>query len=145
VNVITHNTRLSKENAVKIVSQYDLILDGCDNFDTRYLLADLCEAQKVPLITAAVGKFDGSITTLKPYENDNPSYRDIFPQKPPEGLLPNCAEVGVIGALTGVLGSMQALEAIKEIVGIGEGLVGTLLLYDAKSCEFQRIKYKRKK
>ena len=132
-----------------IIARYDLVIDGTDNFDTRYGVADLCEEAGKPLITAAVGLFDGSITTLKPFESDeqgraNPRYRDLFPKKPEPGTIPSCAEAGVLGALTGVIGSLQAVEAIKEIVGLGEGLVGRLLLYDARSARFETIRYRRK-
>ena len=125
------------------------MVDGSDNFDTRYLVADLCEAASKPLITAAVGLFDGSITTLKPFEVDdkgnlNPRYRDLFPNRPAPGSIPSCAEAGVLGALTGVIGSLQAVEVIKEIVGLGEGLVGRLVLYDARSMRFETIRYRRR-
>jgi len=131
-----------------IISRYDVVADGSDNFDTRYLSADLCEKHQKVLVTAAVGQFDASITTLKPHVTDEsgnqyPRYRDIFPQKPPEGLLPTCEEAGILGALTGVIGSMQALEIIKEITETGESLAGRLILYDAKSARFQEIAYAR--
>ncbi|WP_350335763.1 molybdopterin-synthase adenylyltransferase MoeB [Coralliovum pocilloporae] len=148
VTVEAHPFRLSEENARSLISQYDLIVEGSDNFETRYIASDAAELEKKPLITAAVGRFDGSITTLKPYERDrdgrlNPRYRDLFPDMPAPGSIPSCSEAGVLGALTGVIGSMQALEVIKEIVGIGDGLVGKLLLYDSLSCRFQTITYKR--
>lgn len=143
-----HNCRLDAENGAELIAQYDLVVDGSDNFDTRYLVADLCEDAKRPLISAAVGLFDGSITTLKPYETNekgqlNPRYKDLFPNKPEPGSIPTCAEAGVLGALTGVIGSMQAVEVIKEIVGFGEGLVGRLVLYDSRSARFETIKYRR--
>lgn len=149
VTVETHQSRLDADNGAALIAQYDLVVDGSDNFDTRYLVADLCEQEKKPLITAAVGLFDGSITTLKPYEQDekgnlNPRYRDLFPQKPAPGSIPTCAEAGVLGALTGVIGSMQAVEVIKEIVGLGEGLVGRLVLIDSRSARFETIKYRRR-
>jgi molybdopterin/thiamine biosynthesis adenylyltransferase len=145
VNVITHALRLNAENARHIVSGYDLVADGSDNFSTRYLTADVSAELKVPLVTAAVGRFDGSVTVLKPYEGENPSYRDIFPAPPPEGLLPTCAEAGILGALTGIIGSIQALEVLKLVAGIGEPLVGRLLLYDGLAQQFSEIKYKRRK
>ena len=139
--------RLDETNGREIVSGYDLVADGCDNFKTRYLVADLCEELEITLVSAAVGLFDGSITTLKPHQKDNegnrfPGYRDLFPDIPPDGLIPSCEEAGIIGALTGVLGAMQALECIKEITGTGESLAGRLLMYDAKSARFQEIQYK---
>ena len=149
VDVIGHQARLDTSNGKELVASYDMVVDGSDNFDTRYLVADLCEAAAKPLITAAVGLFDGSITTLKPYERDqkgqlNPRYRDLFPNRPAPGSIPSCAEAGVLGALTGVIGSLQAVEVIKEIVGLGEGLVGRLVLYDARSMRFETIRYRRR-
>lgn len=149
VTVVAHQTRLDADTGPKLVASYDLVVDGSDNFDTRYLAADLCEAAQKPLITAAVGLFDGSITTLKPFETDekgnpNPRYRDLFPNRPAPGSIPSCAEAGVLGALTGVIGSMQAVEVIKEIVGLGEGLVGRLVLYDARAMRFETIRYRRR-
>jgi len=146
VRVEAHATRLTDDNALELVAAYDCVADGSDNFATRYAVADACAAAKVPLVTAAVGRFDGSITLLKPYETNaegknNPSYRDLFPAPPPDGVVPTCAEAGVLGALTGVLGAMQALEIIKEIAGVGEGLVGRLLLYDARAARFETIRY----
>ena len=145
VNVVPHQVRLTAENAREIISDYDLVADGSDNFSTRYLVADQCAALKVPLVTAAVGRFDGSVTVLKPYERENPSYRDVFPAPPPEGLLPTCAEAGILGALTGVIGSIQALEVLKVVAGIGEPLIGRLLLYDGLAQRFDEIRYKRRK
>lgn len=139
--------RLTADNAATLVGGYDLVLDGSDNFATRYVVSDACFYARKPLVTAAVGQFDGSITTLKPYLDGpdglpNPTWRCLFPEAPPDGLLPTCATAGILGALTGVVGSLQALEAIKEIVGIGEGLVGRLLLYDARACRFETIRYR---
>lgn len=149
IKIELHQERLTANNGDELISQYDIVADGSDNFDTRYLCADLCEKHEKILVTAAVGQFDASITTLKPHKSDhqgNPyaCYRDIFPEKPPEGLLPTCEEAGILGALTGVIGSMQALEIIKEITETGESLAGRLLLYDAKSTRFREIVYKGK-
>jgi molybdopterin/thiamine biosynthesis adenylyltransferase len=144
VAVKVHAERLSEENAERIVGGYDVVAEGSDNVATRYLCADICERLRVPLVTAAVGRFDGSVTVLKPYENGNPRYRDIFPAPPPEGLLPTCAEAGILGALTGVVGSLQALEVLKLVAGIGEPLVGRLLLYDGLSQRFEEIRYRRR-
>ena len=126
---------------------YDVVADGSDNFATRYAVADACAAAGRPLVHAAVGRFDGQLTVLAPYENGpdgqpNPSYRDLFPEPPPDGLVPSCAEAGVLGALTGVIGTLQAMEVIKLITGIGEPLVGRLLLYDALAARFDTIRYK---
>jgi molybdopterin-synthase adenylyltransferase len=146
VTVEQHAERLAVGNAARLVAGYDIVADCTDNFVTRYVLSDTCFFERKPLVTAAVGRFDGSLTTLKPYERGeagmpNPTYRCLFPQPPPEGLLPTCAEAGILGALTGVVGTLQAMEIIKEIVGFGEGLVGRLLLYDARAARFETIAY----
>lgn len=143
-----HALRLGTDNAGPLVAAYDVVADGSDNFATRYAVADACAAEARPLVHAAVGRFDGSVTVLKPYDKaadgtPNPSYRDLFPEPLPAGLVPSCAEAGVLGALTGVIGTLQALEVIKLVVGIGEPLVGRLLLYDALAARFDTIRYKR--
>ncbi|QPC89104.1 molybdopterin-synthase adenylyltransferase MoeB [Mesorhizobium sp. INR15] len=146
--VETHAFRLTADDAPALVARYDMVIDGSDNFDTRYMVADACAAEKKPLVHAAVGRFDGSVTVLIPFETGkdgqpNPGYRDLFPAPPPPGLVPSCAVAGVLGALTGVIGTLQAMEAIKLITGIGEPLVGRLLLYDALGARFDTIRYKR--
>ncbi|MEJ8572751.1 molybdopterin-synthase adenylyltransferase MoeB [Microbaculum marinum] len=138
--------RLTQDNAPGLVCGFDVVADGSDNFATRYAVADACAAWRRPLVSAAVGRFDGSVTTLKPYAEegrlkDNPSYRDLFPAPPPDGTLPTCAEAGILGALTGVIGSMMALEAIKLITGIGDPLIGRLLLFDGLSMRVETINY----
>ena len=142
--------RLDAENARPIVRRFDVVLDGSDNFVTRYALSDACFHERRPLVSAALGEFDGTLTTLKPYENGadgqpNPTYRCLFPEPPEPGTIPTCAEAGVLGALAGVLGSLMALEAIREIVGgFGdgdEGLVGRLLLIDARAMRFETLRY----
>ncbi|MBN9552568.1 MAG: molybdopterin-synthase adenylyltransferase MoeB [Alphaproteobacteria bacterium] len=147
VAVESHRLRLTAENAPALVARYDIAVDGSDNFETRYAVADACAAGKKPLVTAAVGRFDGSVTVLKPFETGadgkrNPSYRDLFPEAPPEGLVPSCAVAGIVGALTGVIGALEAMEAIKLITGIGEPLIGRLLLYDGLTARFDTIRYK---
>ncbi len=146
VQVEVHNARLTAQNALELLSRYDLIADGSDNFTTRYLVSDACYFAKKPLITAAVGTFDGSLTTIRAHEMDadgkrNPTYRCLFPELPPAGTVPACAEAGILGALPGVLGSLMALEVIREIVGFGEGLVGRLLMVDARSMRFETLSY----
>ena len=131
-----------------LIGGYDLVLDGSDNFETRYLVSDACFFAGKPLITAALGQFDGSLTTIRAHEcNDkgefNPTYRCLFPEPPPPGTVPACAEAGIMGALAGVLGSMMALEAIREIVGFGESLVGRLLMVDARAMRFETLRYQR--
>jgi molybdopterin/thiamine biosynthesis adenylyltransferase len=148
VAVETHQFRLDGANAAEIVSRYDLVADGSDNFDTRYAVADACEREKKPLVTAAVGRFDGTLTVLKPFEAGpdgtlNPGYRDLFPEPPPPGMVPSCAVAGVVGALTGVMGTLQAMEVIKLITGIGEPLVGRLLMYDSLAARFDTVRYGR--
>ena len=144
----SHAVRLTASNAMSIIGGYDLVLDGSDNFETRYLVSDACYLAAKPLITAALGMFDGSLTTIRAHERNaegelNPTYRCLFPEPPPPGTVPTCAEAGVMGALAGVLGSMMAMEAIREIVGFGEGLVGRLLMVDALSMRFETLRYKR--
>ncbi|OCW57539.1 molybdopterin-synthase adenylyltransferase MoeB [Hoeflea olei] len=149
VRVVPHQTRVDADTAVDLLTAYDMVVDGTDNIETRYLLADICERLEIPLVTAAVGRFDGSVTVLKPYESDDkgqpfPRYRDLFPEPPPPGLVPSCAEAGVIGALTGVIGTLQAMEVVKLITGAGEPLIGRLLLYDGLAASFQTVRYRRK-
>jgi adenylyltransferase/sulfurtransferase len=145
VKVETYEARLDAGNAIDVISRYDIVADGSDNFATRYLVSDACYLARKPLVFAAVGPSDGYVTTLKPHEkrpdgNPYPSYRCIFPDPPPPGTVANCAEVGVLGAAVGVIGTLQATEVLKEIVGIGDGLAGRLLLYDALAARFNDIK-----
>ncbi len=142
--------RLDASNARRIVARYDVVLDGSDNFATRYALSDACYFERRPLVSAALGEFDGSLTTLKPYEagpddRPNPTYRCLFPDPPEPGTIPTCAEAGVLGALGGVLGSLMAIETIREIVGgFGDGdagLVGRLLLVDLRAMRFETLRY----
>lgn len=144
-----HELHFTEENAPGLIFGYDLLIDGSDNIATRYAAADAAERGRIPLVTGAVGRFDGSVTVLKPYETDAdgrrlPGYRDLFPEVPPEGMLPVCAETGIIGALTGVIGTLMAMEAIKLISGAGEPLVGRLMMYDALAARFDVVKYKRR-
>lgn len=146
VSVEPHAERLTAANALALVGGYDLVADGSDNFATRYLVSDACYLAGRPLVTAAVGAFDGTLTTLRPHERaadgrPNPTYRCLFPEPPPPGTVPACAEAGILGALTGVMGSMMALEVIREIVGFGEGLVGRLLMVDARAMRFATLDY----
>lgn len=150
VAVVPHAQRLNTASAADLFGGYHIIVDGSDNFDTRFLAADHAEAARVPLVTGAVGRFDGSVTVLMPYAHDaegrqNPGYRDLFPMAPPQGTVPSCAEAGVVGALTGVIGTLQAMEVIKLITGAGEPLIGRLLLYDGLAARFETIRYRRKR
>lgn len=150
VKVETHPLRLNGENAQALISDYDVVVDGSDNFTTRYALADAAALAQRPLVTGAMGRFDGTVTVLMPYANGadgnpNPSYRDLFPDMPPPGSVPTCAEAGVLGVLPGVIGSLQAMEVIKLVTGIGKPLVGRLLLYNALNVRFETIRYKARK
>ena len=140
VNVVVHDTRLESENAMEIISQYDLVINGADNFATRYLVNDACYLLKKPLMDGSILIFDGQATVFLPGEG---CYRCLFPSPPPPGMVPNCAEAGVLGALTGLVGSIQATEALKYILGIGESLSSRLLLIDALSMTFREVRLKR--
>lgn len=146
VKMELHAMRLTPDTARALVRQYDLVADGSDNFETRYGVSDACFHEKRPLVTAAVGAYDGSLTTLRPFETGpdgkpNPTYRCLFPEQPPAGSVPACAEAGVLGALTGVIGSMMALEVVREITGFGETLVGRILLIDTRAMRFETMSY----
>ncbi|HTV27996.1 MAG TPA: molybdopterin-synthase adenylyltransferase MoeB [Xanthobacteraceae bacterium] len=146
VIVEPHGVRLTSQNALELIGRYDIIADGSDNFATRYLVSDACYFAKKPLVTAALGTFDATLTTIRAHERNaeakpNPTYRCLFPEPPPPGSVPACAEAGVLGALAGVIGSMMALEIIREIVGFGESLVGRLLMIDARGMRFETLRY----
>jgi molybdopterin-synthase adenylyltransferase len=135
--------RLTTENALDLIGRYDVVADGCDNFPTRFLVSDACYFAKKPLVSAAIGQFDGQISTFKPYENQNPTYRCFIGDLPERGLFPACEAAGVMGALPGIIGSMQAMEVIKEILSIGESLVGRILMYDALAARYFETKLAR--
>jgi molybdopterin-synthase adenylyltransferase len=146
VEVESHVCRVDLGNVDKLISSFDVVVDGSDNFATRYCVSDACFWAKKPLVTAAVGVFDGSLTTLKPYEKGtdgvpNPTYRCLFPEAPPSGVVPACAEAGVLGALTGVMGTLMSVEAIRCLLGFGDGLVRKLLLFDAMGMRFETLAY----
>ena len=145
VVVETYETRLDASNAAEIISRYDIVADGSDNFTTRFLVSDACYFARRTLVHAAVGPFDGYLTTLKPFADGAdgkplPSYRCLFPEAPPPGTVANCSEVGVLGSVVGVIGTLQATEVIKEITGFGASLAGRLLLYDAKDTRFETVR-----
>lgn len=145
VAVKCHEERLTEKNALALFEAYDLIVDGSDNFDTRYLVNDACYFAKKTLVWGAVGQFEGHVSTFKGYETDPegipyPNYRCLFPVQPPEGMIASCEEAGIVGALTGIIGSLQAIEVIKELLTIGESLAGRLLIYDALDARFQTIR-----
>lgn len=146
VTLVPHPVRFDTGNAAELLAGYDIVADGSDNFATRYGVSDACYHHSKPLVTGALGMFDGSLTTIRAHETGkdgrpNPTYRCLFPAPPPEGSVPSCAEVGIIGALAGVVGCMMALEVIREIVGFGEGLVGRLVLIDAFGMRLQTLRY----
>jgi adenylyltransferase/sulfurtransferase len=146
VKISRYIDRFSAENALVLAEQYDLLCDGSDNFGTRYLASDACYFAKKPLITAAVGTFDGTLTTIRAHEKNaagqpNPTYRCLFPEPPPPGTIPACAEAGILGALPGVIGSLMALETVREIVGFGQSLVGRLLMVDTRDMRFETTHY----
>ena len=140
VNVVGHETRLESHNAREIISQYDLVINGADNFATRYLVNDACYLEGKPLVDGSILIFDGQATVFMPGEG---CYRCLFPSPPPPGMVPNCAEAGVLGALTGLVGSIQATEALKLLLGIGESLSSRLLLIDALSMSFREVRLKK--
>jgi len=140
VNVVVHETRLESDNAMEIISQYDLVINGADNFATRYLVNDACYLLNKPLVDGSILIFDGQATVFLPGEG---CYRCLFPSPPPPGMVPNCAEAGVLGALTGLVGSIQATEALKYFLGIGEALSSRLLLIDALSMTFREVRLKK--
>jgi adenylyltransferase/sulfurtransferase len=146
VNVEPHAMRIGDANARELISRYDVVADGSDNFSTRYAVSDACFHERKPLVTAALGVFDGSLTTIRAHEHSangkwNPTYRCLFSKPPPPDAIPACAEAGVLGALAGVLGSLMAIEVIREIADFGEGLVGRLLMVDARSMRFETLDY----
>jgi len=144
VKIETHAIRLDESNAAALVGQYDLVADGSDNFATRYLLNDVCYRLKKPLIGAALSPFDGQLSTFKAYLGPpHPCYRCLFREPPPPDSVPRCETAGILGAIAGVMGTLQATEVLKELLGIGESLSGTLLVYDALRAGFHSIKLPR--
>lgn len=144
IDVVTHDMRLDADNAAEIIAGYDLVADGSDNFDTRYLLNALCYQAGIPLVAAAMLRFEGQLFTFR-RDDDNPTacYRCIFPEAPPEDLVPRCEEAGILGALAGVMGSLQTTEVLKELLGLGESLAGRMLIYDALNTGFHTINVPR--
>ena len=141
IEVITYNLKLSKENVLEIIREFDLVVDGTDNFATRYLVNDACAFLDKPLVYGSIFRFEGQATVF--YAKEGPCYRCLYPEPPPPGTVPSCAEGGVFGVLPGVIGAIQATEAIKLILGIGETLIGKLLLYDALRMEFRFLKLRK--
>ncbi len=148
VTVEAHRLRITPQNARALIADYDIVAEGSDNFETRYAVSDACFHASKPLVTAALGQFDGSLTVLRPHERNaegqlNPTYRCLFPDPPPPGAVPTCAQAGILGALAGVMGSLMAMQVLREITGFGEDMVGRLLMLDARSMRFDMMRYRR--
>jgi molybdopterin/thiamine biosynthesis adenylyltransferase len=139
IRLVPHRLRLDAANAPALIAAHDLVVDGSDNFATRYVLNDACAAARKPLVAASLLRFEGQISTFKPWTG-GPCYRCLHPQPPPPGIIPRCEEAGILGAVAGVMGTLQAVEAIKELLGLGTSLSGTLLLYDALDTRITRIR-----
>ncbi len=142
--VEAHARRLDVENALGIIGEYDIVCDGTDNFDTRFLVADACVLARRTLVSAAVLRFDGQLSVFKPHAGPgHPCYRCLYPEPPPPGMVPSCSEAGVLGAVTGVMGTLQATETLKEILGMGESLAGRLLIWDALGARMRTVRLPR--
>jgi len=141
VNIVPLNIRISKDNIIDLIKDYDIVVDGSDNFPTRYLVNDACVMAKKPLVSGAILRFEGQVTTIIPGEGH--CYRCLFEAPPPAGLVPSCQEAGVLGVLPGVIGGLQATEVLKLILGKGEPLKGQLLIYDALKTVFRKVKVPR--
>ncbi len=139
-----HRIRLDADNAADLIAGYDLVCDGTDNFATRFLVADACVLGQRTLVSAAVLRFEGQLSVFKPHAHPGgPCYRCLFPEPPPDGMVPSCSEAGVLGAVTGVMGTLQATEALKEILGVGELLSGRLLIWDALATRFRLVRLRQ--
>ncbi|MSP05479.1 MAG: molybdopterin-synthase adenylyltransferase MoeB [Acetobacteraceae bacterium] len=137
-------TRLTAENVAALIAEYDLVCDGTDNFSTRFLIADACVLGRKTLVSAAVLRFEGQLSVFKPHAHDEgPCYRCLYPAPPPPGLVPSCSEAGVLGAVTGVMGTLQATEVLKEILGIGDTMSGRLLVWDALATRFRTVRLRK--
>jgi len=142
VQVQAYSERITSANIREIIKDYDLVLDGSDNFPTRFLINDACFFEKKTLISGAILRFDGQLSTFKPHAG-GPCYRCLLPEPPPPGTIPSCQEAGVLGAVAGIIGLLQANEAIKEILGIGKSMAGRLLLFNALSLSFEVVELQR--
>jgi molybdopterin/thiamine biosynthesis adenylyltransferase/rhodanese-related sulfurtransferase len=141
VDVVTYDVRLGADNVLEIIDGYDVVVDGTDNFPTRYLLNDASLLKRIPVVHGSIFRFEGQVTVFKPY--DGPCYRCMLPEPPPAELAPSCAEAGVLGVLPGIVGSIQGLEAIKVVLDLGDPLIGRLLAYDALEESFRTFKVRR--
>jgi len=138
VEIVMYQQRLSSENVFQLFENYDLVIDGCDNFPTRYLINDACVMMGKPNIHGSIFQFEGQVTIF--YPGKGPCYRCLYPSPPPPGMAPSCQEAGVFGVLPGIVGSVQAVEAIKVLLEIGDPLIGQLLLFDALGMSFKRMR-----
>ncbi|MEC9206798.1 MAG: molybdopterin-synthase adenylyltransferase MoeB [Pseudomonadota bacterium] len=144
VSFVPHGTRLTADNVRDLFSEYDIVADGSDNFDTRFLVNDACHLAGKTLVSGAILRFEGQIATFRSgRDHKKPCYRCLYRDKPPSGLVPSCAESGVLGALAGTVGSLQAVEVLKEILQLGDTLSGFLMIYDALAADFRKIKLPR--
>ena len=141
VNVTLYNEKMDSSNIMRLIEDYDYVVDGSDNFPTRYLVNDACVMKNKTLIHGSIYRFEGQVTVFKP--GDGPCYRCLYPEPPPPGMVPNCQEGGVLGVLAGVIGNLQVVEVLKLILGIGKPLVGKLLIYDALNTEFRNLRLRK--
>jgi adenylyltransferase/sulfurtransferase len=141
VNVTLYNEKMDSSNIMNLIEGYDYIVDGSDNFPTRYLVNDACVIKNKTLIHGSIYRFEGQVTVFKP--GDGPCYRCLYPEPPPPGMVPNCQEGGVLGVLAGVIGNLQVVEVLKLVLGIGKPLVGKLLIYDALNTEFRNLRLRK--
>ena len=149
VGVTVRQERLTADNSAALIDGATLAIDGSDNFAARRALAAACEAVSIPMVTGAVNRFDGSLSVIAPHLADDkgrpaPRFSDLYPDDPPDGLLASCAEIGIVGALTGVIGTLMAMEALKMITGAGTPLIGRVMLYDGLNAKFSELRYRRK-
>jgi adenylyltransferase/sulfurtransferase len=142
ITIVPHETRITPANALELIAGYDIVCDGSDNFPTRFLVADSCVKARRTLVSAAVLRFEGQLSTFKPHQG-GPCYRCLYPEAPADGTVPSCSEAGVLGAVTGVMGTLQATEVLKEILEIGTSLSGRLLIWDALDMRFRTMTFKR--
>jgi len=141
VNVTLYNEKMDSSNIMSLIKDYDYVVDGSDNFPTRYLVNDACVMRNKTLIHGSIYRFEGQVTVFKP--GDGPCYRCLYPEPPPPGMVPNCQEGGVLGVLAGVIGNLQVVEVLKLVLGIGKTLVGKLLIYDALNTEFRNLRLRK--
>ncbi|MDH4227748.1 MAG: molybdopterin-synthase adenylyltransferase MoeB [Deltaproteobacteria bacterium] len=142
VKVVTYEERLTADNVREVIRDYDVVLDGSDNFPTRFLMNDACFFEKKPLVSGSMFRFEGQVAIFKGHD-EFPCYRCLYPEPPPKGLVPSCQEAGVLGALAGVVGVLQAVEAIKEVLKIGDGLAGYLMIFDALKMTFRKVRVRK--